>query len=153
SMSVADWQAARNNTPSTNPEDIAARDRVVYLYHYLFVDGAVNGVYDADFDGTPDEQHPEWAGTIDWLGLQYYFRAGVTGNPGLIDGLTPCTGGFDLGACLPAPDPTYCAPQMGYEAWIDGFEDVIEAFAQRYAGVPLVVSESGIATDSGVRHA
>ena len=153
SMSVADWEPARGNLPSTNAADVAARDKLVYLFHYLFVDSVVNGTYDSDFDGTPDEQHPDWKGTIDWLGLQYYFRAGVTGDRGLLDGLTPCTGGFDLGACLPAPDPSYCVPQMGYEAWAAGFEGVIEAFSQRYPSLPLVVSESGIATDSGTRRA
>jgi beta-glucosidase/6-phospho-beta-glucosidase/beta-galactosidase len=153
SMSVADWEPARSNMPSTNPDDIAARDKLVYLFHYLFVDAVTTGMFDSDLDGTPDEPHPEWAGTVDWLGLQYYFRAGVTGDRGILDGLTPCTSGLDLGACLPAPDPTYCVPQMGYEAWADGFEGVLEAYAKRYPNLPLVVSESGIASDVGTRHA
>ena len=110
-------------------------------------------MFDSDLDGVPDEFHPEWANTVDWLGLQYYFRAGVTGDRGLLDGVTPCTAGLDLGACLPAPDPSYCVPQMGYEAWADGFEGVLEAYAQRYPTLPLVVTESGIASDSGTRHA
>jgi beta-glucosidase/6-phospho-beta-glucosidase/beta-galactosidase len=153
SMSVADWEPARSNMPSTNADDVAARDKLVYLFHYLFVDSVMTGMFDSDLDGTPDESHPEWANTIDWLGLQYYFRAGVTGDRGLLDGLTPCTNGLDLGACLPAPDPTYCVPQMGYEAWADGFEGVLEAYAARYPTLPFVVSESGIASDSGTRHA
>ena len=153
SMSVADWEPARDNQPSTNADDIAARDKLVYLFHYLFVDAVTTGMFDSDLDGMPDEAHPDWADTIDWLGLQYYFRAGVTGDRGLLDGITPCTAGLDLGACLPAPDPSYCVPQMGYEAWADGFEGVLEAYAQRYPDLPLVVSESGIASDSGTRHA
>ena len=40
----------------------------------------VNGTFDSDLDGMPDEPHPEWAGTLDWLGLQYYFRAGVSAD-------------------------------------------------------------------------
>ncbi|HEY1815976.1 MAG TPA: family 1 glycosylhydrolase [Kofleriaceae bacterium] len=153
SMSVADFEPARKNEPSTNPDDIAARDRVIYIFHYLFVDAITTGMFDSDFDGTPDESHPEWANTLDWLGLQYYSRAGVTADPGLLDGVTPCTSGLDFGACLPAPDPTYCVPQMGYESWPDGFEGVLEAYAQRYPTIPLVVTESGIASDSGRRHA
>ncbi|HEY0253791.1 MAG TPA: family 1 glycosylhydrolase, partial [Kofleriaceae bacterium] len=77
SMSVADWEPSRGNAPSTNPDDIAARDKLVYYFHYLFVDAAVTGGFDTDLDGTQDEMHPEWAGTVDWIGLQYYFRAGV----------------------------------------------------------------------------
>ena len=41
----------------------------------------LHGSFDTDLDGVADEQHPEWAGTLDWLGLQYYFRSGVTGAP------------------------------------------------------------------------
>jgi beta-glucosidase len=155
SMSVADWQPSRASKRSTHPDDIAARDRLVYAFHYVFVDSIVNGTFDANLDGTSDEAHPEWTGTLDWLGLQYYFRAGVTGERAVIPlvDLTPCFGGFDLGACIPAPDPTYCVPRMGYEAWADGLGDVITAYAKRYPTLPLVVSESGIATDVGRRRA
>ena len=155
SLSVADWQPARGNKPSRDPDDVAARDRLVYLFHYLFADAALHGTFDANLDGTPDEQHPEWAGTLDWLGVQYYFRSGVTGASTLIPiaNLTPCFGGFDLGACLPAPDPTYCVPRMGYEGWTDGLHDILVAFHARYPTLPLVVSEAGIATDVGQRRA
>src|SRR5262249_37157347 len=81
SMAVADWEPSRGGMPSQHAEDIGARDRMVYLYHWLWVDSIVNGTFDADLDGMPDEQHPEWAGKLDWLGLQYYFRAGVSSVP------------------------------------------------------------------------
>lgn len=155
SLSVVDWEPARGNKPSTNPDDIAARDRLVYLFHYQFADAVRTGGFDANLDGTVDEQHPEWAGTLDWLGLQYYFRAGVTAEPALLPvaNLTPCSVGLDLGACLPAPDPTYCVPRMGYEGWTDGIHDILVAFHHRYPDLPLVVTESGIATDVGARRA
>ena len=123
SLSVADWEPSRQDISSINADDLAARDRLVYLFHYLFIDSIVNGTFDADLDGTPDEQHPEWAGRIDWLGLQYYFRAGVTGANPLLPApvsLTPCTEGFNFGSCLLTTDQTFCVPQMGYEFWADG---------------------------------
>ena len=153
SMSVGDWEPARKNMPSTDPVDVAARDKVVYLFHYLFVDAALTGAFDSDLDGVPDEQHPEWAGTIDWLGLQYYFRAGISADRPVLLGVVPCIGGFDLGSCLPAPDPTYCAPRMGYEAWADSIYKLLHQYADRYPTLPLVVTESGIASDVGRRHA
>lgn len=155
SMSVADWQPARGNRRSSDPDDLAARDRLVYVFHYLFVDSIVHGTFDADLDGAPDEEHPEWTGTLDWLGLQYYFRAGVTTERQLFPlvNLTPCFGGIDLGACIESPDPTYCVPRMGYEGWIDGLGDVLIAFGQRYPSLPLVVTEAGISTDTGRRRA
>ena len=156
SLSVADWEPARNNLPSSDPIDVAARDRFRNLYHYLFVDAVQAGMFDADLDGTLDEPHPEWSGKLDWLGLQYYFRAGISGASPVLGpplSFTPCFGGLDLGACLPAPNPSYCVPTMGYEGWIDGFYDVLVAFSQRYPGLPLVVTEAGIATSLGRRRA
>lgn len=155
SLSIAHWEPARANLPSTHPDDLAARDRLVYLFHYLFADALLRGDLDTTLDGKPDEQHPEWVGTLDWLGLQYYFRAGVTGAIVVIPGanLTACFGGLDSGSCLPAIDPTYCVPRMGYEGWPDGIFDILVAFHERYPGLPLVVTEAGIATDTGRRRA
>lgn len=155
SLSVADWEPSRDHEPSTNPEDLAARDRLVYVFHYLVADSVQNGTFDPDLDGTADEPHPEWAHTLDWLGVQYYFRSGVTGATALLPlvDLTPCFGGFDSGACLRAPDPTYCVPRMGYEGWTDGIHDILVGFHDRYPALPLVVTEAGIATDTGVRRA
>jgi len=155
SLSVADWEPSRAHQRSKHPDDVAARDRLVYVFHYIIVDSILGGAFDGDLDGAADEQHPEWSGTLDWLGLQYYFRAGVTGERALIPlvDVTPCFGGFDLGACLPAADPTFCVPRMGYEGWTDGIGDVITAFAARYPALPLVVTEAGISTDVGRRRA
>jgi beta-glucosidase/6-phospho-beta-glucosidase/beta-galactosidase len=156
SMSVADWQPARNGHPSDDAADAAARDRLVYAFHYAFVDSAVNGTWDATVDGTAEETHPEWAGTVDWIGLQYYFRAGVTAQSMQIAllGLTPCFSILGAGqACIEVDDPSYCVPAMGYEAWPSGFTGVLTAFAERYPGIPLVVSEAGLATKSGERRA
>ena len=156
SMNVIDWEPSRYHAPSSDPDDLAARDRMVYLYHYLFIDSITNGTFDSTFDGTPDEMHPEWAGTLDWLGLQYYERAGVSAlNPliGAPINIAPCMSGFDSGQCLPAPDPTYCVPRMGYEGYTDGIHDILTAFSARYPTIPLVVTEAGIATDVGARRA
>jgi beta-glucosidase len=156
SMSVLDWEPSRYHAPSTDPDDLAARDRIVYLYHYLWVDALETGMFDSDFDGSGDEPHPEWQNTLDWLGLQYYTRAGVSAlNPLIGDpiNVAPCESGFDSGQCLPAPDPTYCVPRMGYEGWTDGIHDILTAYAARYPDLPLVVTEAGIATEVGTRRA
>jgi len=156
SMSVADWIPTRAAMRSDNPDDVAARDRLVFLFHYLFIDALKNGMFDANLDGTFDEAHPDWQDKLDWLGLQYYFRAGVTGDRPLLPApisVTPCTGGLDFGACVEAPEPSYCIPTMGYEGWVDGLYGVLAAFGARYPGLPLVVSEAGIATKSGTRRA
>jgi beta-glucosidase len=156
SMLTASWTPARAHKPSTDPDDVAATERLTYLLHYLFVDSVLHGTFDTDLDGVPDEQHPEWANTLDWLGIQYYFRAGVSADHPILPApvsVTPCIGGFDVGSCLPALDPTFCVPSMGYEGSTGGIEDVLVAFGARYPGLPLVVTESGIADDAGTRRA
>ena len=154
-LSVIDWQAAQNNQPSLETADIAARDKIKYLYHYLLVDSLRGGTFDADLDGIGEEFHPDWQGTIDWLGVQYYFRTGVTGSPGLLPviNLTPCFPPFDFGACLPPADPTHCIPTMGYEYYEEGLSEILIDLSKRWTDLPLLVSEGGIATTLGTRRA
>jgi beta-glucosidase len=154
-LSVAAFEASADNLPSTDPRDLAARDKVVYVYHQLFIDALTQGGFDPDLDGTLDEPHADWRDSLDWLGLQYYFRTGVTGQTMLVPGLnlTPCFGSFDLGSCLPPKDATHCVPAMGYEFDAPGLYDVLMAFSTRYPALPLLVTEAGIATEVGARRA
>jgi beta-glucosidase len=150
-----EWVPARNNEVSTNKEDLDARDRLLWVYHYLFVEALRQGSFDSNLDGTLDEPHPEWKGTLDWLGVQYYFRGGVTGKDGLVPvlNLTPCFSTFDGGACVPPLDPSYVVPAMGYEHNPQGLYTVLHDFSTRWPDLPLTVTESGIATELGTRRA
>ena len=154
-LSVAEWVAARANERSSNPEDVAAAERVAYLYHYLINDALIDGAFDSDLDMGAEESHPDWAGKIDWLGVQYYFRAGVTAEPGLIPvvAATPCFGGFDFGSCIETPDPTHFIPAMGYEWWEPGLYNILMELSERYPELPMTVTESGLATEIGERRA
>ncbi|NOZ85792.1 MAG: family 1 glycosylhydrolase [Deltaproteobacteria bacterium] len=154
-LSVAQWVPARNNQVSNDPADIAARDRIIYVRHHLIPQSLLDGTFDSDLDGKPDMDVPEWKGTLDFLGVQYYARMGVTSSPALISGLdlTPCAGGIDLGACVPPLDPTKWVPSMGYEYYEQGIYNVLSDFSSRWPDLPLVVTEAGLATLSGQRRA
>jgi beta-glucosidase/6-phospho-beta-glucosidase/beta-galactosidase len=154
-LSVAKWQAARRNRPSADPVDVAAAERVEAVYHYLFADAVQEGGFDTDFDGVPDEDHPEWADKLDWLGVQYYFRTGVTGASTIIPGIEAavCFDTFDFGACLRPADPTHFVPTMGYEYYAPGLYDVLVDFGARWPALPMTVTEAGIATEVGARRA
>ncbi|HZO11599.1 MAG TPA: family 1 glycosylhydrolase [Polyangiaceae bacterium] len=156
-LNVGSFVPSRDNAVSSEPADVAARDRVVALYHHMFIETLRQGRFDSDLDGAADEDLPEVAGTIDWLGVQYYFRAGVTADPGLVPvlALTPCFGTFDFGSCVPPvnADFTKCVPSMRYEYYEPGVYEVLKDFAARWADLPLFVSESGIATEVGRRRA
>ena len=67
--------------------------------------------------------------------------------------LTPCFGAFDLGSCLPALDPTTCVPVMGYEFHAAGLYTILKDLGARYPGLPMVITEAGIATEDGKRRA
>ena len=153
SMATAELVPARDHALSDDPEDIAARDRMNYALHFVFVDAFVRGGLDTDLDGEIDEPHEEWKDTLDWLGIQYYSRLGVTSSPGLLPKVwaTPCLSGFDFGACVPPLDPTYRVPAMNYEHWPEGLYHRLAAYSQRYSTLPLVVTESGLATQVGAR--
>ena len=152
---AGEWVAASGGMPSEDPTDIAARDAVLWVYQYLFVEAFEQGGFDTDLDGMLDEPHPDWKGKLDWLGVQYYSRAGVTGAPGLLPVVkaTPCYGTFDAGACVPPIDPTYFVPTMNYEHHPEGLYTVLKDFGERWPDLPLCVTESGIATDVGARRA
>jgi beta-glucosidase len=155
-LSVVDWQPARDNAPSTLQVDIDARDRVWYVYHHLLPDAVANGSFDSDLDGTGDEAHPDWVGSIDWLGVQYYFRSGVTGEPALIPGVDAmiCFGdAFDFGSCLPPLDDSKWVPSMRYEFEEEGMYRILVDMGNRYPDTPLVITEAGIAAVNGERRA
>ena len=154
-LNVIEWLPSRNNAPSTDPADVAAADRVRYVYHYLFPDALIHGGFDADLDGTREEDHPDWTGKLDWLGVQYYSRQGVSSEPPIIPvlNLAVCFGSFDFGACVPPADPTHFVPALGYEYYEPGIYDILQDFSHRWPDLPMTVTESGLATESGRRRA
>jgi len=154
-LNTVEWLPSRDNAPSDHPDDIAAAQRLTYAYHYLFVDSLIHGGFDADLDQIREEQHPEWKDKLDWLGVQYYSRNGVTAEPAIIPvlDLMPCFGEFDFGSCVAPPDPSHWVPAMRYEYYEEGVYNVLTDFSRRWPGLPLTVTESGLATENGRRRA
>ncbi len=155
SVAVADWVASRDNKPSTNAADVAALNQNVFINEYSFVDSMLQGGWSTHADGVFDEPHPEWKGKLDWLGIQYYLRAGVTGETSVVSGLNfvPCGQGFDLGSCVPPLDPSFHVPVMDYDYSPEGLYNVLARYSERYPQLPLTVTESGMATRNGTRRA
>ncbi|MEU9443029.1 family 1 glycosylhydrolase [Streptomyces sp. NPDC048304] len=155
-LSVKQYVPVRDGKISSDPRDLAAVDRFRRFFELNFIDSLWKGSFDSDFDGVPDESHPEWKNTVDWLGIQLYDRTGVS-DPGTTPGPStlPVINVDVCGAspCLPLLDKSYFVPAMGYESDPDGLYSVLKDYGARFRGLPLVVSESGIATDSGKRRA
>jgi beta-glucosidase/6-phospho-beta-glucosidase/beta-galactosidase len=156
SLATIEWVAAAANEPSMQPVDVEAQQRVTYVFNHLWVDALEKGAFDPTLDETWTEPQPTWQGAIDWLGVQYYARMGVTGHSPLFPppvSLTPCEPPLDLGSCLPPLDPTFCVPIMNYEYDPQGLYVILDDLGHRWPNVPLVVTEAGIATDVGDRRA
>ena len=143
-----------------SPDDVAAAERMQTLYGYMFPDAVISGLLDRDLDGVPEEAHPEWANTVDSLGYQYYFRLFVKARPGFppLDAV-PCDPSVleiigleldDVGCPEPDPDDV---TTMDNENYSPGLGLLATALAERYPGVPLRVTEAGLATDTGQRRA
>lgn len=148
------WTGARDGSFSTDPVDIAAQNSIRYAYHHLFVIGALTGDFDSNMDGVADERLDNWtAPALDWLGVQYYARMGVTGLYQLSPVLPfqPCIQPFLTTACVAPVDPTHCVPEMEYEYYEAGLYEILMEYTEMYPSVPLTVSESGIATLVGRR--
>ena len=154
-LNTLEFLPSRDNAVSDHPDDLAAVERLRYAYHHIFVDGLVFGGFDSDLDGVREETRPEWAGKIDWLGVQYYSRNGVTADPAVIPvlNLMPCFGELDFGSCVDPPDPTHWVPAMRYEYYEPGIYNVLIDFSQRWPDLPMTVTESGLAAENGKRRA
>lgn len=154
SQSVAWYVPADEGSPS----DIEAAALGEYFMNYFWVEALEQGGLDADLDGVMDEQHPEWKGTRDFLGLQYYYRAPtvrlelyppITFAPCLLAMEDIMPGLYESIGC-PEPDEN-ALTLMGYEHNPEGLYRVAKKFAARYPGLPLIVTENGISTHSGRR--
>lgn len=155
-LNTVEWKAARNGAWSDRELDLAAAVRIKYLYHHLLVDALLEGNFDPALTGEGDEPHPDWEGKLDWLGIQYYFHAGVTGKPAIIPSLDLmiCHRPFDFGACVPqSSGMNKWIPSMGYEYDEVGLYTILSEFSARYPDLPLVVTEAGIAANNGRRRA
>jgi beta-glucosidase len=145
--------------PNNGEHQLAAR-QAEYFLNFHFVDALIKGGLDTNIDEVIDEAHPSWKGKLDYLGLQYYFRAPTSYFP-LVKPFVfaPCLGQID--ALLPGAGEMLGCPKvspenlttMGYEHFPQGIYELGKAFSERYAGLPLVITENGIATGNGKRRA
>jgi beta-glucosidase/6-phospho-beta-glucosidase/beta-galactosidase len=141
-------------TPSDpgSERDVAATKHADLVFNRFFLDAAVKGYRDRNFDGQIEksERHPTLAGRADFVGVNYYFRGRVTG---LAQSLTPTIPVLDF---VPVTEyrspadpsaaecPTECSNDHGSEIYPKGFRQVLNE-AGGY-GLPVYVTENGIGT-------
>jgi beta-glucosidase len=111
------------------------------IFNRWYVDALVDGRYPDDVlagvgphlpDGWQDDM-ATIAAPIDWLGVNYYTRMNVTHDPAR---LWPST--------VPV-EGTLPVTQMGWEIWPEGLTRLLTWVAGRMPGVPLMITENGMA--------
>lgn len=148
------------------PEDVAAAKQSEWVATFLFFDAVVTGRLDSDFDMVPDEDHPDWAGTLDLLGLQYYAATEVIGLQlnELLWGV-PCMNLDDdfltevelASGCHPPPTMEFPLgdgenPRVfGRQHDPEGLMEVLSLLHDRYPDLPLVITENGFADHADMR--
>ena len=124
------------------PSDAAAAARVDFAYNLQFLDALIRGTFDTGWAGSgPLESHPEWANTLDFIGVNYYDHNWVVSSTMLAPvNATPCSGairdaaGPAVYAALGCPDHNPPQPP--------GMTMILNEYWQRYH-LPLFVTESG----------
>jgi beta-glucosidase/6-phospho-beta-glucosidase/beta-galactosidase len=113
-----------------NDLDVHGAADADYVYNQVFLNGAIDGELDRDLDGVAEEERPDLAGRMDYLGINYYTRITVRGLSG------PLVGGY------PKFD---FYPEVLWEEYPDGIADVV-AEGNSY-GVPVIITENGTQPD------
>jgi beta-galactosidase len=137
-------------TDPTKSNDVLGTAHADYLFNRMFVNAAVRGEIDVNANGSiePGESHPELAGKADFIGVNYYLRARVTGLGVAITPVIPVldfvpTTGYRTPQNPTAPEcPTTCS-ELGWEIYPEGLRQVLGT-AGGY-GLPVYITENGIA--------
>ena len=146
--------------------DRSAAAQAEHLASFLVFDALTSGQLDADWDTVADEDHPTWADTLDFLGLQYYASTVVVGMPLLprLEGV-PCVnvdddflmGLMETAGCPPPPSLDFPLglegePRVyGRQHDPEGLGELLGKLHVRYPGIPIVITEHGFADDDRKR--
>ncbi len=125
-----------------NPVDVSGAERINYIYTDLMMVALTGGLLDVDLDGLADNKgteppegfYPELAGTLDWIGINYYGPGRVQGIEGLEIGGIPL---LDVAAY----DDFLPHNEMGREISAPAFRETLELYA--VYGLPMFITENG----------
>jgi beta-glucosidase len=126
---------------TTDAAATQANARMDEFYNLIYLDALTTGAFDTSLVGNgPVEQHPEWAGTLDFIGINYYAHDAVVNAPGFFDPLDafPCDPGLiPLPALLTSFGCTGNGPTQP-----SGMTQIALEYTRRYH-LPLLVTENG----------
>lgn len=110
---------------AASQQDKQAAQNAAYVNNDVFLNAVLTGKFDTNLDGEADQEHPELAGRLDYIGLNYYFRVPVQALP-----FSPFPG-LKLLNFLP----------LEFQEDPEGFYPVIMQVAEH--GYPIYITENG----------
>ncbi len=121
--------------------DPVIRAQLEKMFNWSYLDALATGDIDIRLPLTPGvKRHDEsLKGTLDWLGVNYFTRAVVSFNP------------FHPGFISRARQTPHPVSDMEWEIFPEGIHRTLTAVGARYQGLPLVVTECGLADEKDDR--
>jgi len=112
-----------------------------HAYNLTFLDAATTGIFDNGLTGTTNtETHPEWAHTLDYIGVNYYSNDYVVpAPPGILVPINAIPCDPTIGAFIPL-SALGCPAQNPSET--QGLTNILVEYAQRYH-LPMLITENG----------
>ncbi|MGC8578561.1 MAG: glycoside hydrolase family 1 protein [bacterium] len=112
-----------------------------HAYNLTFLDAITSGMFDNGLTGTTNTQYyPEWAHTLDYIGVNYYSNDYIVpAPPGILVPINaipcdPTIGAFILLSALGCPAQNPSETQ--------GLTNILVEYAQRYH-LPMLITENG----------
>ncbi len=127
---------------SQAPQDRQATERAEAYMNRQYLDPvllgrypeALPGIFGEAWPAPPDSDMEGIARPIDFVGINYYTRSVVRGDPGQVPT-----------RAAPVPQPGAPHTDMGWEVYPQGLCDVLEWVSSRYARPAIYITENGAA--------
>ncbi len=139
-VSIAENSISVSAIPN-NAASAAAAKAFDHAYNLAYLDAATSGVFDNGLTGTTNtESHPEWAHTLDYIGVNYYNNDYVVPAPaGFLRPINALPCDSTIGAFI-SLSSIGCPAQNPPET--QGLTNILVEYAQRYH-LPMLITENG----------
>ncbi len=124
-----------------NAASAAAAKAFDHAYNLTYLDAATTGIFDNGLTGTTNTTYyPEWAHTLDYIGVNYYNNDYVVPAPaGFLKPINALPCDSTIGAFIPLSS-IGCPAQNPPET--QGLTGILVEYAQRYH-LPMLITENG----------
>lgn len=127
------------NAVTGNAASVSAADAFNHAYNLTFLTAVTSGIFDLGLTGTTfTEVHPEWAHTLDYIGVNYNNNEYVMPAPGILSPINavPCDPTLGMGITIAFHCPAQNPPKT------QGLTSILVEYARLYH-LPILLTETG----------